>query len=440
MKFSPFRRIHFPAGKRVRAIALLGISAFVLASGEAADAAEIRSVRADVSCVGGEIPPSVSRRIRASIEAIGGRVLTGKEDRPFLLDPGVYDKALADIVNRVVVGYIVSDIQVSYGEDTRIHVTLQPIGRIIQSVDTEIEYGNLTPEAAALIRKDLSGVGERMQELLIGLPVDSVGWAESVSQSAGRDFLASVLPEFQTNLEVESGEHTRVRIYLIPQGKIIRTGALDFRETSVPRVLMYRAAEKTERTLQGLEGLPVAFVQRHQAEIEEALKKELLEDSFIRRYEIEIRTALEPGEATSLKVDALTDHWYIRTEAWLDAGRDGNRSTALDGILGHYAGRSDLLFGEARLYPGPMDWNIYAGWMHRFGKDYSLGAKYDFTEDSGHILGRKIFGDRWAVRYERDLKEKINEYGVSYRIHNYMTLEYVYNDEEGKWLRLIANL
>ena len=41
MKFSPFRRIHFPAGKRVRAIALLGISAFVLASGEAADAAEI---------------------------------------------------------------------------------------------------------------------------------------------------------------------------------------------------------------------------------------------------------------------------------------------------------------------------------------------------------------------------------------------------------------
>ena len=147
MKFSPFRRIHFPAGKRVRAIALLGISAFVLASGEAADAAEIRSVRA------GEIPPSVSRRIRDSIEAIGGRVLTGKEDRPFLLDPGVYDKVLADIVNRVVVGYIVSDIQVSYGEDTRIHVTLQPIGRIIQSVDTEIEYGNLTPEAAALVRE-----------------------------------------------------------------------------------------------------------------------------------------------------------------------------------------------------------------------------------------------------------------------------------------------
>ena len=70
----------------------------------------------------------------------------------------------------------------------------------------------------------------------------------------------------------------------------------------------------------------------------------------------------------------------------------------------------------------------------------SRKTKYDFTEDSGHILGRKLFGDRWAVRYERDLKEKINEYGVSYRIHNYMTLEYVYNDEEGKWLRLIANL
>lgn len=36
--------------------------------------------------------------------------------------------------------------------------------------------------------------------------------------------------------------------------------------------------------------------------------------------------------------------------------------------------------------------------------------------------------------------EKENEYGLSYKIHNYITLEYVYNDEEGKWLRLIANL
>lgn len=405
-----------------------------------AEAAKVESVHVSVAVTEGEIPPSVEKRIRASIESIGSRVLVSKEDSLFQLSPSAYDRVLADIVNRVVVGYVVSDMNVSYGPSTTIAVTLQPVGRIIQSVDTEIEYGNLSPEAAHLVQEDLAGTEERMAALLTGLPVDSVGWAESVSQSAGRDYLASVLPEFQASFDVESGEHTKVRIYLLPQGEIVRSSVLTFRETTIPRVLMYRAAEKTESLLRGLEGLPVAFVRRHSGEIASRMKEELQDDPFIKRYEIEVQTEFLAGADSELKVDALTDHWYIHTEAWLDAGRDGNKTTAIDGILGHYVGKSDLLFGEARLYPGPMDWNVYAGWAHRFGKTYLLGYKYDMVEDSSHIFGRKAFGDRWAVRYERDLREKENEYGLSYRIHNYMTLEYVYNDEDGKWLRLIANL
>lgn len=417
-------------------LVLLGWLAFP----QGAEAAQVESVHVTVASTGEDIPPSVASRIRASIEAIGDRVLAGKDDSIFLLNQAQYDRVLADIINRVVVGYVVSDFSADYGPETEISVTLQPVGRIVQDVQTVVEYGNLTPEAETLVRQDLAGVEERMAALLIGLPVDSVGWADSVSQSAGREYLSAVLPEFQASFEVESGEHTRVHIYLLPSGPIVRSGRLTFRETTVPRVLMYRAAERTEALLRGLEGLPVGFVQRHSREIGERMKEELLKDSFIRRYEIAVQTEFIAGEEAELKVDALTDHWYIRTEAWLDAGRDGNKTTALDGILGHYVGRSDLLFGEARLYPGPMDWNVYAGWAHRFGKEYLLGYKYDMVENSSHVFARKQFGDRWALRYERDFREKEDEYGLSYRIHNYMTLEYVYNEEEGRWLRLIANL
>lgn len=420
---------------------LLGTAAGLLAlCPQSADAAKMESVHVSVAPAEGEIPPTVAARIQASIASIGSRVLVGKDDAPFRLDPAAYDRVLADIVNRVVVGYIVTDMHVDYGPETEISVMLQPVGRIVQDVDVSIDYGNLTPEAEALVRRDLTGVEERMAALLIGLPVDSVGWAESVSQSAGRDYLAAVLPEFQAGFDVESGEHTRVRIYLIPQGPIVRSGELTFRETTIPRVFMYRAAERTEARLRGLEGLPVAFVQRHSAEIASAMEEELLKDSFIRKYEIAIRTEFQAGETSELKVDALTDHWYIRTEAWLDAGRDGNKNTAVDGVLGHYIGGNDLLFGEARFYPGPMDWNVYAGWAHRFGREFLLGYKYDMVENSSHVVARKAFGDRWALRYDRDFREENNEYGLSYRIHNYMTLEYVYTDDDGKWLRLIANL
>lgn len=429
----------FPPGKTWLAGGLLA-AMLSCTCGEEAKAAPVEEVRVSVASTAGTIPPSVEKRIAASVGAIGNRVLVGKEESLFQLDPDKYNRVLADIVNRVVVGYVVSGIDVSYGAVTEISLALQPVGRTVQQVETTIDYGNLSPEAAALVKKDTAGIEQHMSDLLLGLPVDSVGWADSVSQSAGRELLSRALPEFEAGFDVSSGERTKVRIYLVPQGNIVRRSVLTFRETTVPRLLLYRAAEETERAMRGLEGLPTAFVRRHSRDIEEEMDRILRNDSFIRRYEIAIRSSFIAGSQSELKVDALTDHWVIRGEAWIDAGRDGSRSTAVGGMLGHYAGKNDLIFGEARFYPGPVDWNLYGGWMHRFGREYTLGYKYDFTDKSGHVLAGKTFGERWAFRYDRDLAEKENEYGLSYRLHNYMTVEYVYNDEEGKWLRLIANL
>ena len=403
-------------------------------------AAPVETVSVSVEGAEGEIPESVGRRISASIEAIGGRVLIGKEEGIFRSNQVTYDKVLSDIVNRVVVGYVVTNMDARYGTHTDIHVTLQPIGRIVEHVETTVDYGNLSPLARRLVEKDVIGISEKMAALLIGLPVDSVGWAESVSQSAGREVLSANLPEFEAVFDVTSGEHTFVRVSLVPQGEIVRTAEVTFRETTVPRVLLYRAVTDTETLMRELEGLPVSFVNRHRADIEAELKYNLLQNDFIQKYGIEIRTQLETGRETELKVDALTDHWLIRTEAWFDIGRDGNKNTAIDGILGHFAGKNDLFFGEARFYPGPLDWNVYGGYAHRFGKYIELGYKFDFVNKASHIFGTKRFGDRWAFRFDRDIKKRENEFAVSYRLHNYLALEYVYRKKDEKWLRLIANL
>lgn len=425
------------SGHKIRmalAFLLLGVPVGI------SQAAPVETVSVSVTSSGDPIPASVAKRISAGIEAIGGRVLIGKEESTFKLRQAAYDKVLSDIVNRVVVGYVVSDLQVRYGKETQIDVALMPVGRMVQSVETIIDYGNLSSLARKLVEKDVAGLSERMAALLVGLPVDSVGWAESVSQSAGRDVVAANLPEFEASFDVKSAEHTIVRVSLVPQGDIVRTARLTFRETTIPRVLLLRAVNGTEKLLRELEGLPVAFLRRHKADIEAEMRENLQADSFIRRYGIEIRTELACGRETELKTDALTDHWLIRTEGWFDVGRDGNKNTMVDGVLGHFLWPNDLLFGEARFYPGPFDWEIYGGYARRFGKSYLLGYKYDFTNQAGHVFGSKKFGDRWALRFDRDLKKKVNEYGVSYRLHNYLAMEYVYHTQDGKWLRLIANL
>jgi hypothetical protein len=290
------------------------------------------------------------------------------------------------------------------------------------------------------VAEDTADVPALMDNLLIGLPVDSVGWAESVSQSAGRDLLSQILPEFQANFEVESGENTKVKIYLIPQGKIVRSSRLTFEKTTIPRLLMLRAAEETETALSALRGLPVDFVTRHSGKISSDMNDILKKDSFIEKYGIATDTSLISGETAELRVNALTDHWVIRTEVWLDAGRDGDKNTAVEGMLGHYIGKHSTVFGEARFYPGPMDWNVYGGFSHQFGSFMDLGYKYDFVDNANHIFGNVPIGNKFSLRYDRDFKKRENEFGFSYKIHNYITLEYVYNDEDGKWLRLIANL
>lgn len=422
----------------MRAGFLLLVSSFLLPF--SAKAAPIEKVDVSLSAVGGDLPPAVEKRVISSISSIGNRVLVGKEESLFSLNSIAYNKVLADIINRVVIGYVVSDLTVSYGRDTALHVTLQPVGQIIRHVDTEIDYGGLTPEAARYVAADTADVPALMDNLLIGLPVDSVGWAESVSQSAGRDLLSQILPEFQANFEVESGENTKVKIYLIPQGKIVRSSRLTFEKTTIPRLLMLRAAEETETALSAIRGLPVDFVTRHSGKISSDMNDILKKDSFIEKYGIATDTTLVSGETAELRVNALTDHWVIRTEVWLDAGRDGDKNTAVEGMLGHYIGRHSTVFGEARFYPGPMDWNVYGGFSHQFGSFMDLGYKYDFVDNANHIFGNVPIGNKFSLRYDRDFKKRENEFGFSYKIHNYITLEYVYNDEDGKWLRLIANL
>lgn len=422
----------------MRAGFLLLVSSFLLPF--SAEAAPIEKVDVSLSAVGGDLPPAVEKRVISSISSIGNRVLVGKEESLFSLNSSAYNKVLADIINRVVIGYVVSDLTVSYGRDTALHVTLQPVGQIIRHVDTEIDYGGLTPEAARYVAADTADVPALMDNLLIGLPVDSVGWAESVSQSAGRDLLSQILPEFQANFEVESGENTKVKIYLIPQGKIVRSSRLTFEKTTIPRLLMLRAAEETETALSALRGLPVDFVTRHSEKISSDMNDILKKDSFIQKYGIATDTTLVSGETAELRVNALTDHWVIRTEVWLDAGRDGDKNTAVEGMLGHYIGRHSTVFGEARFYPGPMDWNVYGGFSHQFGSFMDLGYKYDFADNANHIFGNVPIGNKFSLCYDRDFKKRENEFGFSYKIHNYITLEYVYNDEDGKWLRLIANL
>ena len=89
----------------MRAGFLLLVSSFLLYS--PAQAAPIEKVEVSLDAAGGDLPPAVEKRVVSSISSIGNRVFVGKEENLFALNSSAYDKVLADIINRVVIGYVV---------------------------------------------------------------------------------------------------------------------------------------------------------------------------------------------------------------------------------------------------------------------------------------------------------------------------------------------
>ena len=412
---------------------------FVLVPNET-KAAEIQDVKVQIESGNHEMPLSVKKRIAQSIMSMGERIFSGKDDRLFLSNQKQYDKVLSDIVNRVVIGYMVTDLHVDYGKQTMMHVTLQPVGESIQTVETVVDYGSLSKEATSYVKKDAMHVGHLMESLLVGLPIDSIGWAENVSQSAGKDLLAKVLPEFDTNFDVIPGKHTKVRIYLIPKGSIIRSSEIFFRRMDIPRLIMLKSVWQAEEMLKALEGLPVAFVNRHYDEISSDLEKTLQNNSIIQKYKISVHTELQGADKSILFIDATTQEWMIRTEGWFDINRKENKSYAFHGILGYSWNKNSRIFSELIWYPGPMKCNFFVGMNHRLGNGMYAGGKYDIANRHTHVFGQMKISDRMMIDYDRNITEAWNEFGLLYKLHNYMTVEYVYNNKDGNWFRLIANL
>ena len=86
-------------------------------------AAEIQDVKVQIESGNHEMPLSVKKRITESITSVGERIFSGKDDRLFLANQKQYDKVLSDIVNRVVIGYMVTDLHVDYGKQTMMPVS-----------------------------------------------------------------------------------------------------------------------------------------------------------------------------------------------------------------------------------------------------------------------------------------------------------------------------
>ncbi len=383
-------------------------------------------------------PDRVTKRMTASITTVGEQMLSGRTIADVEKNQANYEKLVREIFDRVLVGYTVEQVSISPGTTTRILVAVTPWGDVVRDVTLDIDISGLSPELVKLIKKDMGKLEDQVANVLVGLPVDSVEWAGGVSKTVIRELLANQLPEFRSNLEITAGQHTNVKLLLVPQGPVIDNIQVSLRSRTIPNILLAEARPPVLEAAGMLRGLPVAFAERHKEYFATEVQKAAAKHPVAKQYGLTLTPVINPGVDTDIILNAETTKYRITLEGSLDMARE-NDNTSAKLHFGKFTGKRDEIFMEIKFIPDNLNWEFEPGWGHKFTESTIAGLRYNVSERQSTLWLNHYLGPNWTLRLEDTPRTDYYEFGVRYKLHEFLSAEYVITEKEN-WLRLIANL
>lgn len=408
-------------------------------------AASVEHVSVQVTSPQEAIPPLVQKRIAASIQTVGNHVFLQHDDDDIRQHMDNYERTVNDIVNRVLVGYTVERMTITPGSEMKMAVEIRPWGETIHAVRVTIDYGSLPPMGQKLANRDLTGVQTLVENLLIGLPIDALDWANGAVKSVMETEVETMLPEFYPHIVIVPGEVASVQIYMLPKLPVVRNATVSIEAENLPKIIFLSTRKDMEQHYEGLQGIPVSFVRRHEQTIQEDIQEMLGKQWVIKRYKLHVTPVLTIGENTDIHLLSQTDFYDLRAGAYIDINRDNDgrhshdSDTVLWGHIGRKIGKHQEIYSELEFTPGTVEWNVIPGYFYQWGKGSQLGYQYETNDSSHHLWFRQTINKRWQFRYDKDLTHRDDEVGLTYRLHEYIGLEYIVSDHD-HWLRIIGYL
>ncbi|MDY3974471.1 MAG: hypothetical protein SOY76_07555 [Veillonella caviae] len=403
-----------------------------------ASAESIQKVNVTLASSSYALPPALARRMSAAIEIAAQKIYVGTDSETVAANRDTYDKVTVDIIDRILYGYTVESLQMNPGATSELMVALRPYGKVVQKVDTTISYGNLSPVAQELVAKDAAFVTGRIEQILLGAPLDSLEWANTITSQLVRNELGGALPEFIPQVDIKPGETTKATIYLIPQGAVVRHSSTEISSNTLPTSVFFSTKDYFDTYLANLEGVPVSFIGRHEQDILQSIQTRLDESRASTRFNISMTPKLQLGTDLVLHIQADSSRYIMRGEAYLDTGNTKDHNVGFKFFTGFKQGRQDWYL-ETNFYPDTYKWSFYPSYAYHITPDTTVGYQYNISDHYSRLWIRQTIGDKWHIRAQRDFIIDRNEFGLAYDVNNYLAVEYVI-DDDNKWIRLIGYL
>lgn len=408
-------------------------------SGRAQAAGVVEQVSVAVTA-DGTLPVPVQQRMEGTVAAIAAQLLTGRRLEAAEASAAREAAVIQEVFDKVLVGYSVARVTVRPGVETLVEVRLIPWDDVIGAVQVETMVEGMPPAIEAMVRHDLAAVEEVFAASLVGLPVAAADWTNGVLKRSLNDYLAQRLPEFRADFDVVPGPQALVSLTVYPRLPVVRTVDLSMRSDSVPNVALLNQRQKMQDEVNQLIGVPVGFVRRHEAEFAAAFAAALDGMPGLRALDLHSRVTLtQIEEKVAVMSRSDTDTYFIRAEGWADLARRGNDNHKIIFRLhaGYRPTPRDELFLQSDFAPQAVSCSWELGYAHRFSPWTKAILRYDMEGQRFTVGGEQRLSPRWLLRYEYRWYDQKGEGAIRYRLHDFLSLEYV-ADEEDQWLRVIS--
>lgn len=400
--------------------------------------APITNVNVQVVDVNGDTSQILLDKMSVSMQVVADQLFLEKDIEYVAAAQDDYVRLLTEIGDRVFTGYELERIDCNLGSSMSITMHAKAWSGVITSPIIDLQFSGVEPKTAKLLEKRVPALRKELYDTINGASYDAGSWAGGVLRKLVRNQVEQTLPEFKAAVDVvQEGNNTLVQVIIYPVGQLVTEIAYELRSEDIPNILLMDLKYEYQAECNKLRGLPVAYVAKHRREIEEQLAEKLASEAIVKQYNLIPIVTINPASEMGISIMLDSKNYKIWFEGYGDVGREKENLSGTAHI-GKFISNSGEIFGEGRVYLDNVDWRFGLGYTHYWGKSSWTYQHIMPKGDNNYKLEYEL-SPKWRLRSEYYSKENRNEFGVRYRIHEFLGLEGVYGDDE-LYLRVIGNL
>lgn len=400
--------------------------------------AQIENVSVQVVDVNGGTSQILLDKMSGSMQVVADQLFLDKDADKVAAAGEDYKRLLTEIGDRVFTGYELSEVRLQPGAHTEIVLYARPWNRVISHPVVDLQFSGVEPQTAELLQHRIPSLTLELEQAISGASEDAGDWAGGVLRKMARQQVEERLPEFKAAVDVvQDRQSTVVQVVIYPVGQLVSNIKYELRSEAIPNILLMELKYKYLAECDKLRGLPVAYVQDHKEELEQILMDKLLAEQAVQNFRLQPSVRLTPGANLGVNIMINSDDYKLWFEGYGDVGRDSDNLSG-KAHIGKFISPRDEAFGEAEVILDDVEWRFGAGYARYWGKSVWSYMRRMPIGDNDYRLEYNL-SPKWRLRAEHFSGDDRNEFGVRYRIHEFLSAEYVYGGDEF-YLRIIGNL